>query len=395
VLSDTGLPKDNLKVAIVTSFPRNVHEPVGGVQVVSVNLARALARFDDLELHVVTTDRSSSSPEVYGWNSVTVHRLPWKGRRILLHATVSGRRLVRDYLSALSPDVIHTKDFYGLMVKGMSVPRVFTIHGFIHADTLRAGGRLAWLRWRLWRWVETAGWAEQPHIVSISPYVREALAGVARGRIHDIENPIGEEFFHVERREEKGTIFYAGPICPRKNILGLLQAFTGLCRRGVDARLRIAGSATDTAYERRVHGFIRENRLSDRVDLLGNIPPQRVCDELARASVFVLISYEEGAPLSISEAMAAGVPVVASDRCGMPYMIRHGESGYLVDPDDTEDVARHISILLEDEDLRQQMGDRAKATATERFHPVRVAQRHRDLYYAIAREHNNAASSGR
>ena len=58
----------------------------------------------------------------------------------------------------LRPEVIHAHDFYGLMVKGMPVPRVFTIHGFIYGDTLVSGQRLAWLRSKLWERVEKAGW---------------------------------------------------------------------------------------------------------------------------------------------------------------------------------------------------------------------------------------------
>jgi hypothetical protein len=107
---------------------------------------------------------------------------------------------VQAYLETLRPDVIHAHDVYGLMVKGLATPRVFTIHGFIYADTLVSGSRLARPRGWLWYWIETRGWADQPHIVSISPYVRERLHGIARGVIHDIENPIAPEFFHVERR---------------------------------------------------------------------------------------------------------------------------------------------------------------------------------------------------
>ena len=60
----------------------------------------------------------------------------------------------------LAPDVVHSHDVYGLMVKGLRVPRVFTIHGFIHADTLVSGSRLARLRSWIWRFFEVAGWRD-------------------------------------------------------------------------------------------------------------------------------------------------------------------------------------------------------------------------------------------
>ena len=78
--------------------------------------------------------------------------------------------------------------------------------------------------------------------------------------------------------------------------------------------------------------------------------------------------------------MAAGVPVVASNRCGMPYLVRHGETGYLVDPSDPGDVARRIAQLLRDRELGQAMGRAAKDAARARFHPSAVARRTREVY---------------
>jgi glycosyltransferase involved in cell wall biosynthesis len=350
------------------------------VEVVSVNLVRALAKLEGLEVDVVTADAACHSPEVSSWEGTTIHRLPWSGRRMLVHALGPGGRLVRDYVASLRPDVVHTHDTYGLMVKGMAVPRVFTIHGFIHADTRLAGGRLAWLRSWLWRWVETASWAEQPHIISISPYVRERLGGIATGVIHDIENPIAEEFFAVPRAERPGTVFSAALIGPRKNTLGLLEAFSRVVAAGLQAELRLAGATSDAGYGQRVRGFIEARGLGNRVTLLGEIGAEAVREELARASVFALVSLEEGAPMGIAEAMAVGVPVVASNRCGMPYMVRDGKSGYLVNPLDPEDIAARLKQIVEDDGLRAAMCSKSRQIAEDRFHPHRVATRTRDVY---------------
>lgn len=90
--------------------------------------------------------------------------------------------------------------------------------------------------------------------------------------------------------------------------------------------------------------------------------------------------------MGIEEAMALGVPVVTSNRCGMPYLVRHGETGFLVDPLDTDDVAEHLAAVLRTPDLRQAMGERCRATARQRFHPHVVAQRTREVYRrALAR----------
>lgn len=84
--------------------------------------------------------------------------------------------------------------------------------------------------------------------------------------------------------------------------------------------------------------------------------------------------------MGIEEAMAAGVPVVTSNRCGMPYMVTDGETGYLVDPADPDDIAARLGLLLNHDNLRAAHGARARQIARERFHPVAVALRTREVY---------------
>jgi len=121
------------------------------------------------------------------------------------------------------------------------------------------------------------------------------------------------------------------------------------------------------------------------VVLLGRITMERVREELAQASVFALVSLEENSPMGIEEAMAAGVPVLTSNRCGMPYMVRHGDSGYLVDPNDPEDIAYRLERILRDDALRESMGKRSMEIALDRFHPQVVARRTREVYFEAAK----------
>ncbi len=369
-----------MKLAFVTSFPEDPAAPHGGVEAVSVNLVKSLASFEDLDIQVVTTRRNRTSLNVEQWGGATIHRLPWAGGSTLRHATGSGRRQIQECLAKIQPDVIHAHDTFGLMVKGVAMPRVFTIHGFIHGDTLISGERCARLRSWLWRRVETAGWGDQPHIISISPYVRERLRGIARGVIHDIDNPVAEECFKVRRAERTGTIFSAAVVTPRKNPLALIEALGQLAGEGIDIELRLAGSLQDEAYVRQVRDRIRAMHLEDRVVLLGKLDSEKIRGELSTASVFALVSLEENSPMGIEEAMAAGVPVVTSNRCGMPYMVRDGESGYLVNPHDPNDIARRLRQLLTNDQLRQSMGEKGREIALDRFHPAKVAARTREVY---------------
>jgi glycosyltransferase involved in cell wall biosynthesis len=366
-----------MKVAIVTAYPRDINSPKGGVEAVSVVLVEALARAG-AQLDVITLD-SVSETEVSSQNGVRVHRLPRRGASMLTGAIGADRRNVTDYVLKLRPDLVHAHDTYGLMVADLTLPRVFTVHGFIYRDTLLSQQKFAWLRSKIWERVEKAGWAKQPHIISISPYVRERLNGV-RGVIHDIDNPISRGYFESTYTPQPGRIFSAAVINPRKNPLNLVRAFAQLAKDFPSAELRLAGPVTNEAYGEKLKQEISKAGLQDRVQLLGRVSAGQVRSELQSASVFALVSLEENSPLGVEEAMAMGVPVVTSNRCGMPYMVRHGESGFLVDPLDVSDIARRLRQLLLDKVLHQKMSVRAKQVARDRFHPDVVAARTLEVY---------------
>lgn len=350
----------------------------------AVHLIDALSRFPHLEIDVVTTSRNCTSPEASLWQSVRVHRLPAEGRWTLTSALGHVGRQVADFVKVLSPEVVHAHDTYGLMVQNLPVPRVLTIHGFIHNDTAVSGQRFAGLRSRIWRHFETTCWGRYPHIISISPYVRERLRGLTSAGIHDVENPISYEFFQRDRREQPNVIFSAAVISRRKNTLALVETLARLRGRGFEAELRLAGEVKEPAYAGLVRERVAELELEDRVTFLGPIKSAQVAEELERATIFALVSREENAPVGIQEAMAVGVPVIASNRCGMPYQVRDGETGFLVNPEDPGEIADRCAELLTDEELRLAASERAQQLALDRFHPDAVARRTMDVYRCAA-----------
>jgi glycosyltransferase involved in cell wall biosynthesis len=370
-----------MRVALVSAFPERPELPRGGVEAVTVTLARALRAHGGLDLHIVTVRPHLHRAETREWDGVTIHALPRRGRSTLTSAIGVDRRQVHRCLGELRPDLVHAHDTFGIMVRAFAAPRVLTIHGFIHGDTRVSGQRLARLRALAWRFVETRAWADFPHVISISPYVRERLTGIARGVIHDIDNPIDGEYFAIRpQAPEAPTVFSAAVISRRKNTLNLVEAVIRLAGRGIPARLRLAGAVVEPAYHQRVLALIARRNAGDRVTLLGPLDRQGIRDELARASVFALVSREENSPLGIEEAMAAGVPVVASNRCGMPYMVRDGVTGWLVDPEDPDDIANRLAHVLTAQGSREEMADRSRSVARDRFHPEAVAARTYDVY---------------
>ena len=101
---------------------------------------------------------------------------------------------------------------------------------------------------------------------------------------------------------------------------------------------------------------------------------------LAVTDVFVLPSYREGTPVTVLEAMAMGLPVVATDVPGCREAVIQGETGFLVPPRDVERLTQAIRQLIEDPDLRRRMGGAGRTRAVERFAVERIVEQYLDLY---------------
>jgi glycosyltransferase involved in cell wall biosynthesis len=290
--------------------------------------------------------------------------------------TRAGRGVIQECITKINPDIVHSHDTYGFLDLKLSCPEIFTIHGFIHGDIQVSTTRWRKIKALIWRYFELRAWSQKNHLVSISPYVREFARHHTEARIFDIDNPVGRQFFSCTRSyAEQPRIFCSGVICRRKNQLQLLEAVGILRDRGRCVRLVLAGAASETDYAEKFVMRIEELDLQDQVEMLGNISSEQVKRELSKTSVFALVSREENSPISIMEAMAAGVPVITSNRCGMPYMVEHGVTGFLVNEKNATDIADKLQAVLSSQTVIESMGARGLEVAVTRFHPDVVAKK--------------------
>jgi glycosyltransferase involved in cell wall biosynthesis len=132
---------------------------------------------------------------------------------------------------------------------------------------------------------------------------------------------------------------------PRKGIEVLLETLAVLRSRHWNVRLRAVGGFETPAYEAAVRGLAHRLGLDDAIDWIGFT--RGVNRELAKIDLFVLPSlFGEGLPMVVLEAMAAGVPVVASRVEGVPDAVRHRETGLLVDPGSVSQLAAAIEEIV-------------------------------------------------
>jgi glycosyltransferase involved in cell wall biosynthesis len=136
---------------------------------------------------------------------------------------------------------------------------------------------------------------------------------------------------------------------PQKNPLGLVDAFARALPDNARWHLLLVG---DGNLREEVCGHIARLRLGHRVHLLGIRAD--VVDLLSAADVFVLASHWEGNPMAVMEAMAAGLPVVATAAGGVPEVVEHGVTGLLAPPGDTEALASALAELARDPQRRDE-----------------------------------------
>jgi GT2 family glycosyltransferase/glycosyltransferase involved in cell wall biosynthesis len=199
------------------------------------------------------------------------------------------------------------------------------------------------------------------------------------GKVQVVPEGIDARFFDtpkLPRAEARGALgipsdsrvlALVGAVDPRKDVIGAIRALARLVARGLDVCLVLCGKSSLPDYERQVRDEATALSVSDRVRFTGFL--RDVIPVYDASDVLMVTSLRESFGLTIVEAMARAVPVVAT-RCGGPEeLIADGETGFLVPVGDTEAMADRIAVLLENDAVNASVVERARAFAT-RFHPA-------------------------
>ncbi|WP_437720140.1 glycosyltransferase [Sorangium sp. So ce861] len=182
-----------------------------------------------------------------------------------------------------------------------------------------------------------------------------------------------------------GTV---GRLSPVKNHALLVRAAARALPRS--GRLLLVGDGPERG---RLVALARELGMSDHALFAGE--RHDVPALLAALDVFALPSLSEGLPLALLEAMAAGLPAVATDVGGVSTALVDGETGFLVPSGEVAPLAARLAELLADPALAAQMGRRGRAIALRRYSAARMAERYMDLYELLLARHTQRAAAVR
>lgn len=289
---------------------------------------------------------------------------------VALWRAARGRDIVHIH-SALAPTVTLLRAATMIAVARRRGCRVV-----VHAH---GGGILLWLTTH-WRRVLVRLALRAAHrVVAVWSAGEDALHQVVpRDRVRLVDNGVGvDDVPGADGGHEPPRVLFVGLLTPRKGVIDLLEASRILHKREVPHELWLLGGTPDEgpSAAAEVH-----RRIVDGVQLLGTRPPEEMPSAYAAADVFCLPSWWEAMPLSVLEAMAAGLPVVATDVGDIPRSVVNERTGFVVPPRSPDQLADALQALLSDPDLRRRFGAAGRAHVERHFSSVALIDAVSDLY---------------
>ncbi len=253
-------------------------------------------------------------------------------------------------------------------LRGRGIPIVSTCHTWYDNDLL------LWLYGGLDRFVLRSF----SRVAAVSGEVRRRLlrAGVREGRIELIRNGIDLGAFESRPHREQGLcVGLVGRLDREKGIDIFLHAVVQVLKAEPLARFSVAGDGPDRA---KLQALIEELGIGANVALLGRQEDMRAF--YSSLDLMVSSSRQEGLPIALLEGMASGLPLVATAVGEVPSLVRHGETGLLIEPENIEALATAVVKLLREPLLRERYGAAARARIANEFSAERMAAGYMRLY---------------
>lgn len=293
---------------------------------------------------------------------------------------------LRTLVKQTGADVVHAHgykaDVYlSFLLRRLRTPVVSTCHTWYDNDIfVRLYGALDRLALRRF-----AG------VVAVSSEVERRLlhAGVPRHRVRLIRNGIDLDPFDRRRHPTSGerdassglTVGLVGRLSREKGIDLFLRAAASVLVQMPSTRFVVVGDGPDRAA---LEQLIGELGIGHRASLLGR--REDMPSVYASLDVMVSASRQEGLPVALLEGMASGLPLVATAVGAVPSVIREGQTGILIPPENAELLASSILELLRDAPMRQRFGAAARTLIEDEFSADRMTSEYLHLYEEVVAE---------
>jgi glycosyltransferase involved in cell wall biosynthesis len=347
-----------MRILLYTTSPRSA---IGGMEVVFASLADGLrARGHRVDV-VYEGEDFTRVPGARGdtWTVPMARPRTWKKlpKPVSVGECLRTTQQIARMLAKVRPDIVNvhyvdtTAAYFQFLRAVFGYRLVLTAHGSDLLQPFTSVQRLA-APWVLRR-------ADAVLTVSEALTRRAADFGV---EACTVPNGVDYDYWSALPRSDSGrpVVVTVGRLHPVKGQDVLVEAFARVAASLPDAELHLIGDGEEHAA---LEELVWKRDIERQVRFLGRLERDEVRDALAQASLFVLPSRSEGLPLALLEAMAVGVPVVATDVGGVSEVIRNDTEGVLVPPEDPAALARAVSTTLSDPDRRRSLSQNGRERA--------------------------------
>ena len=368
-----------MNIVQVGSYPLSAACIRGGVESSVYGLVQAFIRAGH-RVDIFDFQRIGGTDTTENEGLLTIHRYANKGRHNQ-DAVQRCDEMLRD-VAALHSNVVHvhgTREMSSTIykaAKNVGLSAVLTVHGLLHEEKKQAFRRKPSLKHLYQLLVQTRterNLLNSAHrIIVDTPYVERMLIRYHRKgkiahlpEIHIIPQGINAVYYGLSCNSESQTILSVGAISHRKGHIYTVKMFEQLRAKGLAVRLRIIGSLADSKYYAMLSQTIKDSPYKADISLETNVGQDELLRAYQSARLFVLHTQEESQGIVFAEAMAVGLPVVATKVGGVPDVIEHGSSGYLCDFGDTRTMADKAAELLTDNKRWTAFSNRAREISSK------------------------------
>lgn len=385
-----------MNTCFIGEFPLPGNSPSAGPENVLNNLVKGINNFDksiNIDILSIHNDINQAFVSEYLPN-VFVHYFP---RLPFLPRSFGDPIIVKKFLGKNSFDLIHAHYPIALSkIMDTETPKILTLHGMFHLEKEFVSNPFVNLFYHDYNMHMLKKIAPKlDGFVAISPYVISELSNkgicIKNKNIFQINNPIGDSFFSIEKGKNvsNNLIFYPARITERKNQLAAISSIK-LVKKEISSLKLVFTGGYDLDYLKKLNDAIISNDLNNVVEYRGKVPRDQILQLYNSSSILWMLSRQETQPMAIIEAMATGTPVIASNINSNSYLVEHGVTGYLVDPDDPIKIAEYTVELLNNKEKRMKMGENAKSVAQKQYHSDAVIEKTLKMYEKVMGSYNGS-----
>lgn len=361
-----------MKIAIIINhFPPKW---LAGTEIATCYIAEHLAQRGH-EVHVITS-LDEGLPKKNIEKNFYIHRLPWAKIRFV-GIFIFWINIVRT-IRKISPDIVHAQSLISGM-PALSSNRLLKIPYVVYGR----GSDVYLPNW-FTRVTINKVLKNASAVIALTEHMKITMQTMYKRDVVVVPNgisPVRDAGRERKKGDPTKRILFVGRLHPIKGTQYLLNAMSRVHKEIPDARLILVGDGEEREV---LEGLTESLGLRKCVGFTGKIPHKKVQYFMNQAEVFVLPSLSEGFPVTILEAMACGLPIVATRVGGIPDIIEDKINGYLVDPKDQDQMADVLLKLLQDEELRKNISSNNRIKA-EKYTWDKVAVTLEGLYQSSLR----------